>query len=277
MFARFFLLTSCIALTSCAVTYENVAGSWSCSRVDGVCEDIDAIDERLVRNEDFGLTPIPLAELGDESVQSKGDQYPDELSSDSSDSTTDNASASLNEDSSQLAGHVLEKILIPNSESKPVQRQPLESSSQQDQKLTRLKTNVPNQLMTEKDAKSINTNVLKDTPVSATDSDNANLNANLTVNDRDDPIKDSDNSEQYPTVDHQASTNLLEIKEINDTPTPDLTIVQQRQNSVTRSPEKFAKILFAPLIDSNGNYHAERTIYIVVQPSQWILGKDDND
>ena len=277
MFARFFLLNCCIALTSCAVTYENVAGSWSCSRVDGICEDIDAIDERLVRNEDSDVTPVPLAELEEDSIQSEGEEYPDELSSDGSDSNTDNAAASLNENSSQLAGQVLEKILIPNSEEKPARRQPPESSNQQYQKLTNLETKFPSQLMTENDANSNNTNVLTDSPVLVTDPDNINLNANLSVNDRDYPIEDSDNSEPYPTVDHQASINLLEIKDLDDTPNHDLTIVQNRRNSVTRSPEKFARILFAPLIDSNGNYHAERAIYIVVQPSQWILGKDDND
>lgn len=277
MFARFFLLISCIALTSCAVTYENVAGSWSCSRVDGICEDIDEIDQRLIENEDLDFTPVPVAELDEDSIQSEGEQYPDEPSSGSYHSNTDNASASFDEDSSQLAGTELENTLVQDSESKPAQRQPPDSFSQQNQKLWNLKTNIPSHLVTEKDANSSSLNGLKDSPVFRTDTNNTNLSANLTVNDRDYSTEGLDHSEQHPTVDHPANTHLVEIEGIDDTPNHDLTIVQQRENSVTRSREKFAKILFAPLIDSNGNYHAERTIYIVVQPSQWILREDDSD
>ena len=50
-------------MSSCAVSYENVAGSWSCNRVDGICEDINSIDEGLIAEDELGVTPVAISEI----------------------------------------------------------------------------------------------------------------------------------------------------------------------------------------------------------------------
>ena len=444
MFARFILLTGCIALSSCAVTYENVAGSWSCSRVDGVCEDIDSIDEGLVQSEDFDVNPVPLADLiesSDPSVEDSilaipshdehgdttsvpyddSDIYTEEsvslprqyvetdnsnvlaeddidgsnwnkhsvienvpslhseiyetrlrsndidLNSENSESdlldqkvygtseanlnsvppflgTEDNdtseneetnhghvtESKSINDPASNINGtktrtpaefeekfvdhsktisdskkpnqptsentrtisdHVdkakqaeFEENLLDHSKTKSDDKKPNQPTSENTRTITddvdkakqaEFEENLLDHSKTKSDGKRRNHYPSKKARTIIDDGDKTKQNVVINEQHFDFPKRDLRESVQNSTRNHFSSST--EFKEVRSFPSSRPARSLQRLNSVSRSPEKLAKIVFAPVIDSNGNYHAERTIYIVVESSQWIVKRSDND
>ena len=365
MSTRLFLLTGCIALSSCAVTYENVAGSWSCSRVDGVCEDIDSVDKGLIQADGFDVNPVPLADVMERSDTSD-ESLPAIPSNDTNKDTTSisyDGSIDHTEESENLLDHYdetdgtkvphgtsidssdwnelnrYENLPTPHSETEetpqPSSELNLHSATTDTDRLgtefdgdTATKHSfVPPALRTELNDTSENNNGDREYSQLA-ESKSKNNNASKvdkTQNRIPEGIEEklakhpepqseeeygSRSSSKYPRTnideidETKKNSNLKEQRFVSSRknprasnqpsietdipssskfrysgPSPSSRHPRQlpRTNSVSRSPEKFAKIVFAPVIDSNGNYHEERSIYIVVEPSHWILKRSNND
>ena len=398
MSTRLLILLGCIAVSSCGVTYENVAGSWSCPRVDGVCKDIDSIDEQFVRDMELEVSPVPLTDVvgnvpasnieatddpilesrrsettlsstnedGSFEIAKENSQYDESF--DFGTGSTDGNSVAYNQHersesndgvgfesdnelrtelgktkfahldknknlysneneettSEQLSSGLSNESLLPLSNSETSQAFSTVGTGNQefvkysDQKnkdiLPLVQGNHPErperQMVTEENnsdaipalpknekdnttnlAKTNNAKTYRTTPIPAPNrSKENNIENTLTppvpaiVTDIDvspEGLQSSDpgvnsqfNGQVY--IDHQYAT-LLEIQDFKTVnPTKQISS-GPKENFVSRSPEKIAKIVFAPIIDSKGNYHAVRSIYIVIQPSQWIIKGDDRD
>ena len=398
MSTRLLTLLGCIALSSCAVTYENVAGSWSCPRVDGVCQDIDSIDEQLVRDTELEVSPVPLTDVVGNVPASKIEATVDPIfesrrSETIPSSTNEDGSFEIAIENSQYdksfnfgIGSTDENSVAYNQhersesndgvgfESDNELRTELEKTnfahfdnseylySNENDKTTseELSSGLSNEsllpLSNTENSQAFNTigddnqefvkySDQKDEDIlplvqgnhperperlAVTEEKNSDVIPALPKNEKDNttdqakienektnqspptlaPIRSKENNIENtltPSVpamvtdidvspkglqssnpgvnshfngqvyiDHQYAT-ILDIRDFK-TENPTKPIFSgPKENYVARSPERIAKIVFAPVIDSKGNYHAARSIYIVIQPSQWIIKGDDRD
>ena len=398
MSKRLLLLLGCIALSSCAVTYENVAGSWSCPRVDGVCKDIDSIDEHLVRDTELEVSPVPLTGVvgnvpaskieatvdpilenrhsetipsstnEDDSFEIAIENSQDNESFDFGNGPTDENSVAYNQHersesnngvdfesdnelktelektnfahfdenkylysneneetaSEELRSGFSNESLIPLSNTENSQafntigagnQEFVKYSDQKNEDILPIvqgnhpekperqafteennsdvipalpkneKDNTTNQVITDNDKTSqspptsapirlketnIENTLTPSVPAIVTDIDVSPEG----LQSSDPGVNSQFNGQVY--IDHQYVA-LLDIQDVKTENQTKQKLLGPKHTFVSRSPEKIAKIVFAPVIDSKGNYHAARSIYIVIQPSQWIIKGDDRD
>lgn len=237
MLFRTFILTSCLAMSSCAVSYENVAGSWSCNRVDGNCEDIATIDERLIADDELGVTPVAISEFTETSKS--------------------------HVDNSETASAISFSPISESVELTDEKLMSLETVSETANDLLPSATNKNKEFAADHNLEIVvNTSSPSSSP---NDSTAYLLNEELEL---------TEGEMTAILGDHIHSPKIQSLKPSQSRQYPD---TPSKRITVERSSEKIAKIVFAPVIDSNGNYHDSRVIYIVVEPSKWITKGDKHE
>ena len=82
-------------------------------------------------------------------------------------------------------------------------------------------------------------------------------------------LNDFVNSKQKIEI-NLIAPKFKDLKKIKREESKSEAVEQVPQNSKLRTQEKIGKVWFAPYIDSEGNQHSEKTIFVVDEDAKWM-------